>query len=83
MSSSPISAARGPEFRGRPPFPISWYVREYVNFLDSGFFAAIRERVVELTICDRNKLDRVTSAGSWVKQWLSYGDWDSSILALC
>lgn len=54
-------------------FPISWYEREYVRDLDSRLFAALHESGAVLTICNRNRINRVPSVDAWFKPWLHIG----------
>lgn len=61
MSSCFVRTARRANFPDSPLITVSWYVREYVNYLDYRYSEAI---------CDRNNIvvtAGVTSVGAWVK----------------
>lgn len=70
MSSPSVSTARSPLFGDPTPFSVSQYVREYVNYLHSRRFAAMRENLVALMICDRKIIAAGTFASAWVKRGL-------------
>lgn len=70
MSSFSVPTARCTEFRDPQPFPMSWYVGEYVSYTYSRRFATMRESGVALTIRDRNNFTRAIFVGACVKKWL-------------
>lgn len=71
----------GHEFRDPLAFPVSLYVVEYDNYLNSRCFASMSEFVFALTIPDRNNVARVTSFGALVKRWLQCSGCSTSILS--
>lgn len=74
MSSSHGPNAYSPEFRDLLAFPVTRYVHEYVNYLDSRRFPAVHE-----SGADCNNITGVPFVGACVKQRLHCGSQGMSV----